>query len=441
MVRVLLVAMLLVGLGSWLSEEDGEHVSMDEETNTTLESAAVPREEEPVRYTQAPLIRVEVKRDWNITKETNLTLEANVVTDAPRESLDCIWKVAGSVVGGGDSLRRSFPLGEHRVEFEVYRGAERVAYEAIKVTAWNYLKEEKFYYDTEWHDFERFELNVYNHRNRTVFSQNRFARMRYRYNERDQIMEHTYEDLEDCQYNYSVLYTYDREYRLLLVERLDYDSNLISRQEYNEEGTPTYTESDTVVYQEYAAHAQDSSERTFNEKGQLVSLVSTLQNGSSYRMEIAYDNDRIAQRKIYIDNHINTRTFAYDPEGRVTQEAFERTDSTGTILNNNRRTITYNAQGERLTEEFLYKVGDQVMQHTMERWEYTPEARVARHEVEALKGFCPGTVDTVRESTRYRYDQHNRLIARTYQSQSEGDASPTKERTTMKVIRTYINSF
>ena len=83
-------------------------------------------------------IVVNIGGDRNTTKETNLTLEANLTNH--NEDYHYIWKEEGNIIGTGQVLTKTYSKGLHLVEVEVFTGDNLVGKDELLVTAWDYVK-------------------------------------------------------------------------------------------------------------------------------------------------------------------------------------------------------------------------------------------------------------------------------------------------------------
>ena len=334
-------------------------------------------------------LRISLGEDKNTTIEKEL--EFNALLNNTEANYLYLWKEGDSIVGSGLTLRRSFPLGQHQLDFLVFDGDELVAQDEVNVTAWRYLKKEYLYFDYSEH-------------------------------------------------NYLITYTYDGE-NLLSMERVNDEGYIIESHIYDEEGKEILQQNyNEVVYGTYPdpyANYEESQEKNvviLDKEGHVIHAET---DNGLYIRNYKYENGKIVYREVIHPRGKNSASFQYNESGQEIHRAYISLDKDGNIRSSDTVDTQYNEAGSILRKERLYAIEETPVQHTVDQWSFE-KGKIVRHETEALVGVCPCTANIVKERTTYTYDKNGTMIASNYEYQREEDDAYKKSKES-KVVISYTN--
>jgi len=473
MKRIILGLIVLVGLFVLWNNSAEEIVTFDKREKRIQEKEETFFKEDEFIYEPLEEIvlmqkpHVDAGLDVNITKENNVTL--TVILDN-NGSYDYVWKENENIVGVGRSLTKAYDTGEHLLKVEVLNAGEVVAEDDVKVTAWDYLKIERMYLSED-HELDIYEKDVYDHHNWLLLSEYiDYDKTIYFYNESGKILEQKYENFDDINQSYTLLYTYDEENNLLSMERLDKEENIIESIFYDENGNEIILPSEEKeLLEEYGDEYVDKSIKSYNKEGKLIrrelnddgyKFIETMKykgdklvfrerfDGSRYYIyEYGYNENgqRILRRSTTKDKKGNTvwmrsTETEYSKEDKVFKELtrsfskYEDNTYLSTI------SIEYTKEGNRLKYERKNMYNEEVVLHLLQGWKYDEEERVIEKNTEALEGVCPSSFDVIKEKRVYIYDKEGNLLKEQHQSQKVNEESLQKEETSMKIVTSYMNT-
>jgi hypothetical protein len=372
---------------------------------------------------------VDIGEDVNITIETNLTIEPKMLFS--KDEYHYIWKENGSIVGTGKRFVKSFSLGEHYIELEVFDADRLVGKDKKLVVAWLYLKEET-YYDNNDNEYALYSTQFFDYLKRLVLEFTSYNRREFTYNEYGKVIEEKYESFINPRDNTTLTYEYDGN-QLLSKVMVNDEGEVIESHRYDEEGKEIVEPQEEEKKQKI--ETQSKSKKFYNEDGNLTRLVSL--NGK-YIINYAYNkNGQVVFTERIHPKGRSTTTKHYRDDGLLISYDSRSEDNKGNQRYQHVFLYIYNDKGERVKKETKQYRKEELVQHIVTQWHYK-NGKMVLEEEEALMGVCPCSMDVVKSKRVYEYDQNGTERSSKYWYQKEGDNEMKKSKD-RKMVRSYTN--
>jgi len=381
------------------------------------------------------------REEINTTIQTKITLKSKFTKNS--KEYKYIWKEGKNIIGVGDSIERSFSLGERNLSCKIFDDNSLVGLDTINVIAWRYRKEMYYYFSTDTDKYELLETKFFNHLNQLILSYSSYDRSQFTYNEYGKVLENRYEYINYPNSNYTITNIYDGK-NLISMEKVDDDGNSIESHIYDEEGKEIIQEE---LEQEELEQEENSQEETiksdiiqkkpikiYNKDGNLTHWESI--NGL-YQRNFKYEKGRVVYVELIYPNGKKSKTVRYDDKGRETYIEYKGRDKDNNLNSRDILNKEYNNKGNLIRKERKYSVKENIIQHTVERWSYKNGKKLS-YKTEALVGVCPCSANLIKEETIYHYDKDGNLSSTDYKYQREGDDKLKIHKDDKKII-TYTN--
>ncbi|SFV54785.1 hypothetical protein MNB_SV-12-969 [hydrothermal vent metagenome] len=425
-------------------------VSQEEETKKLpiKKEVVAQKRVESLEQVKKEVVEKKIKSNQKVifypTKEINTTMktEINLTSefDENGEDYSYIWKEKENIIGFGRNIKKAFSLGEHNLSCQIFNAKGiLLAKEPINVIAWRYIKEEHYSFDSDIDKYSLIYINFFNYLKQLVLEiYSNDYKKEFTYNKYGKITEERYESFDSEKYNYITTNSYDEE-RLLSVETTDNDGNIMESHFYDEEGKEIEQEvdEDTAVEEDKLDNDSDTQKKpikVYNKDGNLTHFESA---DGHYTKDMQYEKGRLIYSEVLYFGNKTINRLRYDENGRENYDEYLKLDKEGNIKISDIITKVYNDEGELIRKERKYSIKKVLVQHTIDKWSYKDGKKLS-HKIEALVGFCPCTIDIVKEEYIYNYDKNGSELAYDYKFQKKGDSEWKKPKED-KVVKTYTN--
>jgi hypothetical protein len=426
---IVILIVVILGIGFFCK---GEEMIIDSPSSPMKEINSFKREilvtKEHLKSSVPQSKKVDIGKDINITIETNLTMEPKM--DSFKEGYNYIWKENGSIIGTGKYLTKSFSLGEHHIELEVYSNGSLIGRDEKLVVAWLYLKVENYYYSDKLDEYELYSREFFDHLKHLVLKVTPYSRVEYTYNEYGKVIEEIFESFNNINFNYIITYEYDED-RLVSMVTVNDDGKVIESHRYDEDEVEIVEPISDK--EEKREDKQDKYKKIYNEDGNISRIVS---HDGKYVINITYkDGKQVFTERIY-PNGKNTIAKHYENNLLISYDSRSE-DKEGNLRTRNLFYYTYNEKGEKIKKEMKQYIKEELVQHVVEKWHYK-NGKVVLDEQEALIGVCPCSNNVVKSKSIYEYDKNGTELSYQYWYQKEGDSEMKRNREP-KEVRSYTN--
>ena len=236
--KMIVIIVILLSLFTLWYSSDKEEIAVEKEKKVEV---SILLEKDSNEVIETPSIEaigkvvVNLGEDRNVTKETNLTLEANLTNYD--EEYQYIWKEKDNIIGTGKVLTKPYSKGSHLIKLEVFLDDKFIGKDEVLVTAWDYIKEEVFFkFEQEKGEMRLISTKIFNHLNQLLFSTWNDSQTLYKYSDFNKIVEKDFEHYTKPKKNYTKFYHYNSEHNLTLIEIFNYEDKLLSTKKYDENG-------------------------------------------------------------------------------------------------------------------------------------------------------------------------------------------------------------
>ena len=437
MKKITLIVFALLGIFIiWNTPNDEKTVSIQiEEKEKKVEVATLFETDlnKTIVFSPVEKIIVDIGKDRNTTKETNLTLEANLTNY--NEEYHYIWKEKNIIVGTGKVLTKSYTKGKHLLNVEVFLGASLVGEDEVLVTAWDYVKIEMFFkFEKEEGEMKLSSTKILNHLNQLLLSSWGSSKTLYKYTDFNKILEKNFEYFKEPKRNTTTFYYYDSDHNLSSIEEFNYEGTLVSTKKYDKSGNEIVKES-----KEKSRYVETRMKykKVRNEDGNLTH-VSWTSGDVEHIRNMQYDNGKMVFMEYLYGQRKNTVKYDYNDNGQVTLRKSSRFDEEGVKSSENIWKMVYNDIGDVVQKEFIQSYGDIVASHRIETFNYE-DGLLKSSENNALVGICPCSSDEIQQKVEYRYDENNNKIGEKHTSKKKDKARLEQDAKNRKTVRTYTN--
>ncbi len=376
--------------------------------------------------------------DKNTTIETEI--ELNALLDNKEENYLYLWKEGDSIIGSGLKLRKSFPLGQHQLDFFLFDGDTLVAQDEVNVTAWRYLKKEYLYFNEVADEYMLSRSEFYNHLDQLLLVLTSYSKKSFIYAENNKVLEESFLYFEYSEHNYVITYTYDGD-NLLSMERVNDGGYIIESHIYDEEGKEIIQQNyNEVVYDTYPdpyANYEENQKKNIVISDKEGHVIHTETSNGLYIKNYKYEKGKIVYREVIHPQGKNSASFQYNEAGQEIHREYKRFNKDGNTRSRDTVDTQYNEVGNMLRRERIYAIEENPVQHIVDKWTFE-KGNIMIHEIEALVGVCPCTANIVKERTTYTYDKNGTRISSNHEYQREGDDAYKKSKES-KVIISYTN--
>jgi len=418
-------------------KEETKSLEKPQKLMPTIKENEPKKLEEPKTITSRDInISINIGDDKNTTIKTPIELKAEI--NSTGIDYKYIWRENNKTLGEGLTITKSFELGEHLISFVALDEQNNIVGEdRLQVTAWRYKKIQRYYFDSNKEEYVLYNTIIYNHLNQLVMELTNYDIKEVIYNQNGQKTKEHYENFNNPEWDYTINYSYDGD-KMLAMERIDGEGNVIDTHIYDEEGKEIVDDIDSSEYETAPKEEAVISKAPiirYNEDGNITHIESA---DSRYIKNYKYRDGRIIyQETIYLGGK-NTISYQYDENGRELQREYIRYDENGEKKNQDTINKEYNEDGKIVKKERIYTTSqDNVLQHTIEKWKYENK-KLKLHETKALVGVCPCSADIVEERTTYQYDKDGSQKS-LYEYKKEND-SEFQKRKDGKEITSYTNT-
>jgi len=437
-ILILILLMLTLLFVTNMGEKDIENIttpdkvikksSSSKENNITT----TPKKSKEDKISSSTLI-VEVNSTIDTLMENNLSIPL-VIKNASNELL-VTWTIDKKELIYTDKpyLTHSFSLGEHPIEIKIYNKNSLLWDKNITIRAWRYLKKEKYYYSRDKEEYELYITRFLDHQKRLVLEFNEYFKKELTYNEFGKLIEERYESFDTPQMSYTITYSYDED-RLLSMEKIDSEGEIIESHIYDENGKEIIKENSKKESKREGSIAK--SKKFYNKDGNLTKVISP--NGK-YIITYKYNKNGqiVSVHRVHpYGEGVTNRT--YDENGRLLTYDSKYSDKDGNQRNRYWYRYDYDDDGNKIKKETKQYGKERLLRHIVEKWHYK-NGKVQVHETEALVGYCPCTMDTIRSKTTYKYDKSGKEISSQYEYQRENDSEMMQQKEPKEIV-SYTNT-
>ena len=373
---------------------------------------------------------VETVSEINTTRDTELTLTAQVINVENKEACNFFWYQEGELVGIGSTLKQAYPKGEHSITIMAKDAQGHESNATVTVTAWDYKKTETLHFNASYGDLEYKELEIYDHKGRfLIMDDNSFSKYSYVYDEDDNRIERSVIYYQYPHENRKWLYTFDENHNQLTSKAINLQTGntlYYNVKTYDEDGNITSSKSgsnEDELYDDHQVYGDPYTEEYYEYNS----------------TEIAHKDD-----KTILDEHDNViyeernydymkvvEEYSYDENNHMTQHISsmlsEGSREDINIYNyDENQTITSNEQ--------IYKINEEVICHFKTTSTYNEDGSNATEKKETLDGICTeyGETDSFK---KFGYDKDGRVNNVVSSLEDESDDGQT----TLKIIKSYTN--
>jgi len=373
---------------------------------------------------------VETVSEINTTRDTEITLTAQVINVENKEACNFFWYQEGELVGIGSTLKQTYPKGEHSITIMAKDAQGHESNATVTVTAWDYKKTETLHFNASYGDLEYKELTIYDHKGRfLIMDDSSFSKYSYVYDEDDNQIERNVVYYQYPHENRKWLYTFDENHNQLTSRVINlYTGNTLyyNVKTYDEDGNVTSSKSgnnEDELYDDHQVYgdpyAEEYIEYNTTEIENKDDKTILNEYGSVIYEERNYDNMKI------------TNKYSYDEHNKITQQI------SNMITEGNREDINIYNYDENQTitnEEQIYKVNEEVICHFKTTSTYNEDGTQSTEKKETLDGICSeyGENDSFK---KFSYDKDGRINNVVSFLEKESDDGQT----TLKIIKSYTN--
>jgi len=392
-----------------------------------------PKESIENKINSSTLI-VEVNSTIDTLMENNLSIPL-IIKNASDYELLITWTINKKELIYTDkpSLTHSFSLGEHPIEIKIYNKDTLLWDKNITVKAWRYLKKERYYYNEDAQEYELYRTKIFDHLNRLVAEFSDSFRKELTYNELGIVIEERYENFDNPQMNYTITYNYDGN-KLLSKEKTNNEGDIVESHIYDEDGKEIIEDNkqEKSIYKKTIS----KSKKFYNKEGNLTKVISS---DGQYMITYKYNQKgQIIEVHRYYPNGDGITSRTYDNNGHLLTYDSKYLDKEGNQKNRYWYRYNYDNKGNKIGKETKQFGRERLLSHIIEKWHYK-NGKVQVHETEALVGYCPCTLDTIKSKTTYKYSKDGKKISSQYEYQRENDSEIIKQKESKEII-SYTNT-
>jgi len=374
--------------------------------------------------TESKAFSVEIVGELNTTKETVITLSAKVSNAKNIDACNYFWYEENELLSVGAVLQEGFTKGEHELNLRVLDGSTGEEINAtVYVNAFNYYETRIQYLNAYYGELEYEDREILNHKgNYLLRDDGYFMKHTYVYDEESRVIEEGSYYYEYPSENKKMVYVYDSM------------GNRVSESTYGENGELLY-----LVVFEY--DKEGNILKTLSGKDE-NSLVERSYEDYSYYGNETYSSPYVEKegRKELNDNGDVTYEEVHHGDMKIVyeyeyDEKFNMLKDSSTMTSPRRFSESnsyYNKEG--YVEHYDRKYGDSsgVLCAYNTNYTYDKNGRRKSTENQLLEGEC-FYLDEIKRI--YSYDKDGAV--KNIESSIDGE----KGYSTMKVIKTYINSY
>lgn len=386
----------------------------NDEINTTIE----------VNETIEQLFSVKIKGDLNTTKETVITLVADVKNAQNLEACNYFWYENKKIISLGGTLQKSFEKGEHNITLLIKNANGEETNSSVMVRAYNYKSVTTLNYDPHYGELLYKEKIVTNHKgNYVLYDDGIYSKALFNYDKDDQLMERVKE-----------YYSYPKENTKTEYSYNDKGNRLVS-QTFNSEGESIhymlniYDENSSLINIKFGTSAEDIDSNEESHASQIIYDLTYTEIKVPKDVQELNDNGQVIyEENYYADTKIVSK-MTYDEENKLIKS--ER--STNSTYDSSTTIMDYDTKGNSINTEKKYEMNGHGSCHYSSAHTYT-DANQIKSAVSTLLGGACHYIDEVKRV--YSYDKDGNVI-NIKSTTDDGDVSEAY--TTLEVIKEYIN--
>lgn len=437
MKKLLFVPILLVLIIFFLYHEDIEevekpHLKQNLQHKNNIQNSSHDEIERIMDENQTTEgnFSVVIEGDLKIMKEQVITLNTMVENAQNLDACNYWWYDANTLIGMGDTLKKSFPKGEHNITVVVRDVTGQETNASVTVRAYNYLSVSRFHYDAYYGNLLYVSREVTNHKNNVIIEDDGFyTKTFFTYGEVDNLpVKRIREYYNNPNDNTKSLFTYNDEGNQLSIQVFDVDEVSIRYLEH------VYDENNSLVDFKIGVTPEDAES--------IMQLSSTIDDNEGIIYEEGYasmdlpqdiielnDQGKVIYQKYYYGDETITDEMTYNEDGTLLESTTLATSTDST----KKSTIRYDKDGNNIYFEEQYQEKGQLSCHYRSDITYTDEQQVATEVSTLLGGECPYIDETKKI---YAYDEEGSIISIKVLTEN-GDIREAYS--TLKVIKRYVN--